>query len=57
MLSLKQCSQVLNENGKNYTEDEVKAIRGLLYQLAKIEHEQDKRNKTEKSNYIHKGFN
>ena len=38
MLSLKECEEILNQNGKKYSEKQVKAIREHLYFLAEIIH-------------------
>jgi len=45
MLSIEKCTQILNANGKKYTEQEVKAIRQLLYDLAQIEYQLSKQNR------------
>jgi hypothetical protein len=37
MISVKECLALLNKNGNNYSEQEAKAIRQLLYELANIE--------------------
>tara|TARA_Y100001954_G_C15775133_1_gene586562 strand:- start:662 stop:796 length:135 start_codon:yes stop_codon:yes gene_type:complete len=37
MLTIKQCKAILNKNGNNYTDAEVKKIRELLIELAEIE--------------------
>ena len=39
MLSLKRCKAILQQDGTSYTDDEVKHLRALLYQLGYIEHE------------------
>ena len=36
MLSLEKCYGILNKNTHNYTQEEVKEIRNILYQLAEI---------------------
>ena len=40
MLSLTKCKQILNKKGIAYTDEEVKKIRTILYQLAEIEIQQ-----------------
>jgi hypothetical protein len=56
MLSLKACDKILNHKGKNYTEEQIKIIRDVLYQLAEIEFQQFKNQAYEKeSSYLHKG--
>ncbi|MEM8484005.1 MAG: hypothetical protein AAF564_00575 [Bacteroidota bacterium] len=39
MLSLERCAEILNSNGENYTDDEIKQARDFLYQLASIDYE------------------
>tara|TARA_B110000908_G_scaffold123590_1_gene144954 strand:- start:535 stop:675 length:141 start_codon:yes stop_codon:yes gene_type:complete len=34
MLSIEKCNKVLNKNKKKYSNEQVKAIRGYLYQMA-----------------------
>lgn len=36
MLSLEKCKQILNQKGKKYTDDQVKEIRNMMYQLAEL---------------------
>jgi hypothetical protein len=36
MLSLIKCKNILNCNGKNYSNEEVELIRKVLYELAEI---------------------
>lgn len=36
MLSIKKCSKVLNQGNNNYTQEQVKDIREVLYQVAEI---------------------
>lgn len=36
MLSVEQCKKILNQNNKNYSNDEVEMIRGALYKLIEI---------------------
>jgi len=37
MLSITKCKQILNKSGINYTDEEVKKIRTVLYLFAEIE--------------------
>ena len=38
MLTIEQCTKILNNNGKiRYTKDEIKAIREFLYSMAKLQ--------------------
>jgi hypothetical protein len=39
MLSVEKCQQILNQNGKKFTLEEVKKIRDLCYQLSEREYE------------------
>lgn len=43
-LSLAECKKILQSTGRTYTEEEVKKIRELLYQLAHIEVDYYQRN-------------
>jgi hypothetical protein len=43
-LSIEECKEILNADGKNYTDADVEILRNLLYTLAEIELE-DFRNK------------
>ncbi len=60
MLSIKKCRSILNQNKEdqtpNYSEQEVKQIRDLLYQLAELDYEIFKENQVNgKCNHLHKG--
>ena len=59
MLSIEKCKQLLTQNGAKYTDEEVKQIRDLFYQLGKIDHDvsKQKKLKDEKRNHLHKGVN
>ena len=37
-LSLAHCQKILNENGGKYTEDQVRMIRDVLYNLAELDY-------------------
>jgi len=41
---LEKCKRILNRNGKNYQDEEVKKIRDFLYFLAELEFESFKKN-------------
>lgn len=36
MLSVDECKEILNENTRKYTDEEIEKIRCFLYQLAEI---------------------
>jgi len=56
-LSLERCKKVLNQDGLNYTDEEVKKIREFIYILAEIDYRLFKRKQEEKSNQIQKEKN
>lgn len=37
MLSDEECKKILNRNGNNYTDEQIRDIRDLLWSLAQIE--------------------
>lgn len=39
MLNLEKCKKILQQNGKTYTDEEVKQIRNLLYKLGNLEYQ------------------
>jgi hypothetical protein len=39
MLSIAQCSKILNSKGKKHTNEEVELIRSLLYTLGQIDYQ------------------
>ncbi|HEY4831168.1 MAG TPA: hypothetical protein VIH61_01205 [Waddliaceae bacterium] len=39
MISLKACEEVLNKNGRKYSDAEIKIIREILTKLSEIEYE------------------
>jgi hypothetical protein len=57
MLSIEKCKKVLQEKGKKYTDEEVKAIRELLYKLGRIDYQcyKEQKHSHEKSHHLHKG--
>jgi hypothetical protein len=38
-ISIAKCKEILNRKGKNYSEEELIAIRELLFELAKIDYD------------------
>lgn len=57
MLSVESCQKILNSNGKNYTSEEIKKIRELLYRLGELDYEQFKESKKrQESSHLHTGF-
>jgi hypothetical protein len=58
MLSVESCQKILNSNGKNYTQEEIKKIRDFLYLLGEIDYEQFKEiEKNKQSSHIHPSQN
>ena len=57
MLSIRKCTQELRAKGNAYTDEEVKQIRTILYQLANIEYENYKAQQSKKSYYLLKSIN
>ncbi len=43
-ISLKKAKEILNEDGNNYTDQEVEIVRNFLYQLAKADYDKFKAN-------------
>ena len=37
MLTIQECKKILNRNGNNYTDEEIRSIRDFLWSLAQIE--------------------
>jgi len=37
MLSFNECKRILNNNGSNYTDEEIKQVQAFLWELAKLE--------------------
>jgi hypothetical protein len=37
MLSDEECKKILNRNGKNYTDEQIRIIRDFLWSLAQVE--------------------
>ena len=58
MLSIAKCKAILERDGTSYTDEEVKQIRDLLYQLGHIDYESfKKRLHEEEGNPVHSRFN
>jgi len=60
MLSIEQCKKILKENGTNYTDEEVKQIRQLMYKMANLDYQlfvTQKAKKDANSNHLHKSIN
>ena len=57
MLSIEECKKHLNVNGNSYSDDEIKRIRDLMYQLGPLDYFllKKRKAKNEKSNNLHKG--
>ena len=49
MLSLKRCKEILQQDGTRYTDDEVRHLRALLYQLGYIDYETFSKRKEEQA--------
>jgi hypothetical protein len=61
MISIAQCRKILNQNGNNYSDEEIKKIRDFLYFIAEIEYENFKKTEFKKnekaSTPLHPGIN
>lgn len=57
MLSLTKCNQILNSKEKKYNDEQIRKIRDLLYQMARIEYELNKKIKANGCSYLHKSIN
>ena len=57
MLSLEKCKELLNRDGKSYSDEQILKIRTFLYQLAEIEYEEYIKNlkNEEESDHLHTG--
>ena len=51
-LSIDQCRAILEEDGQSYSDEQIIALRDLLYQLAEIEYNQFKEWVKKKDNEI-----
>ena len=56
MISIEKCKAELKHSNQKYTEEEIKQIRELLYQIATIEYENFKSEQHETSSNIHEGI-
>jgi hypothetical protein len=56
MLSIEECKKHLNVNGNCYSDDDVKRIRDLMYQIGHLDYILFKKRQAanEKSNHLHK---
>ena len=57
MLSIEECKRTLEKYGDNYTEEEVKKIREVLYRIARLDYQNFKTGKYEERYYLHKSLN
>jgi hypothetical protein len=60
MLSIEQCKKILKESGKNYTDEQVKQIRQVIYKMANLDYQlfvTQKAKKDANCNHLHKGIN
>jgi uncharacterized protein YpuA (DUF1002 family) len=60
MLNLEKCKKILQQNGKHYTDEEVKQIRNLLYKIGNLDYQIFKNTNQlqhAKRNTVHKGIN
>lgn len=57
MISIEKCKIVLKHSVKKYTDEEIKQIRDLLYQIATIEYEKFKVDSEHKGNIVQKSIN
>lgn len=60
MLSIEKCKQILQKGGANYTDEQVKEIRKLLYKLGELDYQLITSQKIERnanSHHLHKSFN
>lgn len=58
MLSLEYCKSILIKSGTCYSQDEVKMIRDLLYDIGKLDYNIVKHNfkQNEERHYLHSGI-
>jgi hypothetical protein len=59
MLSIEKCKKILAQNGKQCTDEEVKRIKELLYQIGYLDYylfTQKQKNDAER-NHLHQGVN
>ncbi len=56
MLSLEQCKKLLINNGKIYSDEQIKQLRLILYQLGELDYKLFNESKNEKCNNIYQNF-
>ncbi len=58
MLSLEVCKKILQKKGKKYSEEEIKRIRELLYQIGHLDYYlfTQKQHDDGKCDHLHKGI-
>jgi len=57
MLSIEKCKKILQENGANYTDEQVKQLRQVIYKMANLDYHLFTATKTKKDancNHLHK---
>lgn len=57
MLSIEECKHTLEKYGYNYTDEEVKKIRDVLYQIAQLDYQNYKNGQYEKCYHLHQSIN
>jgi hypothetical protein len=57
MLSIEECKRTLEKYGDNYTEEEVKKIKEVLYQIAELDYQNFKTGKYEERHHLHESVN
>jgi len=59
MLSIQSCRDILEVGGKKYSDNQIKTLRALLYQLGEIDYNnfKDSFKNAKKSNHIYSCFN
>lgn len=58
MLSLDKCKKILEQNGGEYSLEQVKRVREILYIFAMLGfQEYQRKNKSDESNNLHTGIN
>ncbi len=56
MVSIEKCKAELKHSSRKYTDEEIKQIRDLLYQIATIEYDSFKAESKKNSSDIHKSI-
>ena len=59
MLSIEQCKKILKNDLKNYTDEEVRQIRDLLYKVGHLDYllYQQKQAEDAERHHLHQGIN